>query len=159
MKRRDLFLKYAFFVALLLGLASSCKKKDSNPYLDDNIVKSGLPVSGAQQVPVVSTTGSAMMDVAYSPSTQVLNYNLRWSDLSSDITAMHIHGPADPGQNAGVLVPITNYLSTQRNGQLSGKVTLDNVTMKQADLIAGKWYINIHTASHPNGEIRGQIRF
>jgi hypothetical protein len=26
-----------------------------------------------------------------------------------------------------------------------------------ADLQAGKWYLNIHTAKFPNGEIRGQV--
>jgi hypothetical protein len=26
-----------------------------------------------------------------------------------------------------------------------------------AELLAGKWYANIHTAARPNGEIRGQM--
>ena len=27
-----------------------------------------------------------------------------------------------------------------------------------ADLNAGKWYFNIHTAANPGGEIRGQLK-
>ncbi len=27
-----------------------------------------------------------------------------------------------------------------------------------ADLEAGKWYVNIHTAAHPGGEVRGQLK-
>ena len=26
-----------------------------------------------------------------------------------------------------------------------------------ADLMAGRWYLNIHTAANPGGEIRGQV--
>ncbi len=26
-----------------------------------------------------------------------------------------------------------------------------------ADLLAGKWYVNIHTKANPGGEIRGQV--
>ena len=26
-----------------------------------------------------------------------------------------------------------------------------------ADLVAGKWYFNIHTAANPGGEVRGQV--
>jgi hypothetical protein len=27
-----------------------------------------------------------------------------------------------------------------------------------ADLLAGRWYVNVHTAAHPEGEIRGQVQ-
>jgi hypothetical protein len=26
-----------------------------------------------------------------------------------------------------------------------------------ADLLGGKWYVNIHTANNPGGEVRGQM--
>jgi len=32
------------------------------------------------------------------------------------------------------------------------------VTPEQlADLLAGKWYVNLHTANFPAGEVRGQV--
>jgi hypothetical protein len=36
-----------------------------------------------------------------------------------------------------------------------GSATLTDA--QAADLTAGKYYINVHTAAHPDGEIRGQV--
>ncbi len=36
-----------------------------------------------------------------------------------------------------------------------GKATL--TAAQAADLTAGRWYVNLHTAKHPGGEIRGQV--
>jgi len=38
----------------------------------------------------------------------------------------------------------------------SGKATL--TAPQIADLEAGKWYVNVHTAANPGGEIRGQVK-
>jgi hypothetical protein len=38
---------------------------------------------------------------------------------------------------------------------MNGEATLTDQQI--ADLTAGKWYFNIHTAAHPGGEIRGQL--
>jgi hypothetical protein len=70
--------------------------------------------------------------------------------LSGAATAAHFHGPADPGKNAGVAVPITPNTSP-----LEGSTTLTDA--QAADLQAGRWYVNVHTAANPGGEIRGQL--
>ena len=38
---------------------------------------------------------------------------------------------------------------------MQGSATLTDGQM--ADLMAGKWYANVHTAANPAGEIRGQM--
>jgi hypothetical protein len=55
-----------------------------------------------------------------------------------------------PGANAGVVVPFANPVSP-----VEGKATL--TAPQVADLMAGKWYANVHTAANPGGEIRGQL--
>ena len=67
------------------------------------------------------------------------------------LTAAHFHGPAEAGKNAGVAVPIPNAASSP----VKGEATLTDA--QAADLLGGKYYINIHTAANPGGEIRGQV--
>jgi hypothetical protein len=71
--------------------------------------------------------------------------------LSGPATAAHFHGPAEPGKNAGVKVPIPNATASPTEGSAT-------LTDEQAaDLMAGKYYVNVHTAANPGGEIRGQV--
>ena len=39
---------------------------------------------------------------------------------------------------------------------LDGSATL--TAPQTAELLAGQLYINVHTAAHPNGEVRGQVK-
>jgi hypothetical protein len=70
------------------------------------------------------------------------------SGLTSEPTAAHFRGPAAPGANADPVLDISAALS---------KGSADLNDQQLADLQARKWYINIHTAKFPNGEIRGQV--
>jgi hypothetical protein len=81
-----------------------------------------------------------------------LSWTIRFSDLSGPVTAAHFHGPAMPGENAPPVVPISG-----RNlaSPIQGSAVL--TPEQAADFLAGKWYLNLHTAAHPDGELRGQI--
>ena len=64
----------------------------------------------------------------------------------------HFHGPAAAGANAGVQVPVPKSALAS---PMKGTVALTDAQI--ADLEAGKWYFNIHTAADPGGEVRGQL--
>ena len=66
------------------------------------------------------------------------------------MTAAHFHGPAGAGVNAPPVVNLTPLESP-----ITGSAVLTDAQV--ADLKAGRWYINIHTAQNPKGEIRGQV--
>jgi hypothetical protein len=81
-----------------------------------------------------------------------LDYSITFSGLSGTVNNQHIHGPALPGANAGVLVPF----SAPVGNLLSGA----NVPITQTVLDHmnnGLTYVNIHTTTFGGGEIRGQI--
>jgi hypothetical protein len=62
----------------------------------------------------------------------------------------HFHGPAAPDKNAAVALPIVPSTSP-----FEGSATLTDP--QAAQLMAGQWYVNVHTAAFPAGEIRGQV--
>ncbi|HVZ43235.1 MAG TPA: CHRD domain-containing protein [Ramlibacter sp.] len=107
-------------------------------------------LSGAQEVPPKTTGGSGTAQVEYDRATNMLHWTVTYSGLTGPATAAHIHGPAAAGANAGVLVPFKVGPSP-----ITGEAP---ITPAQAgDLLAGLWYVNVHTAANPGGEIRGQL--
>ncbi len=111
-------------------------------------------LSGAQEVPAVSTSGKGVCQVVLNAAQTQITVNCRYSGLSSSANAAHIHGNASVGATAPVLFNFGTVSGT------SGTITpaAFSVTAQQvADLRAQKMYANIHTANNPNGEIRGQL--
>jgi hypothetical protein len=108
-------------------------------------------LNGAAEVPANEAKGAGTAEVNFDTTSKMLTWKLSYSGLTGPATAGHFHGPAEPGKNAGVAVPITNIA----NSPVEGSATLTDA--QAADLIAGKYYVNVHTAANPGGEIRGQV--
>jgi hypothetical protein len=113
-----------------------------------------VKLSGAEQVPPVETKGSGMAHLTYDAATRELTWMVTYENLSGPVTMAHFHGPAGKGKNAGVKLWISQKGSAV-SGPISGKATLSAEDAKE--MMAGDWYINIHTKDHPGGEIRGQV--
>lgn len=108
----------------------------------------------SSEVPPNTTTGSGSGTVTLDSTTNKITWNVTFSGLSGPATAVHIHGPAPVGKNAGVLV----WLSTKGQPASSPVTGSGSLTAAQAsDLMNGQCYINVHTAANPGGEIRGQL--
>jgi len=113
--------------------------------------KMKVTLDGKSEVPPTTGAGTGTADVDYDAATKKLSWKLTYSGLTGPATAAHFHGPAEAGKNAGVKVPIANATSSPAEGSAT-------LTDEQAaDLTAGKYYINVHTAANPGGEIRGQV--
>lgn len=109
-------------------------------------------LSGANQVEPIPTSGTGT--ATFQLLGNQLFWSMTWSGLSAGASAAHIHGPADPSQTAGVLVPLPGVSGV--SGTASGTATL---TLEQLSaFIDGRTYVNIHTSAHPGGEIRGQVQ-
>jgi hypothetical protein len=133
-------------VALLLGL-TACSVMKPDPHLSAFTTQ----LTGANEVPTVNTSASGRVDAVLNKDTGLFRWRLTYSGLSGPATAAHFHGPAAIGRNAAPSLSMTQPLSSPNQG----RATLS--PEQAADLLAGRWYANIHTATHPGGEIRGQM--
>ena len=111
-------------------------------------------LQGSQEFPSNASLARGTVIVRYNPTINYLELVGDYQNLSAAISASHIHGPAGPGANAGVLFNLTNTGGT--TGLLTGTATLTNA--QEADLLAGNMYANVHSAgTYSGGEIRAQL--
>lgn len=78
-----------------------------------------------------------------------VEYDIVVSDVASGEQFTAIHGPAEPGQTAP-------SVHTTPNGKVKNGVwNYDEA--QEADILASRYYLDVHTNAFPDGEIRGQI--
>lgn len=112
-----------------------------------------VSLTGAQQVPPVTTSATGTADMTWDAGTRVVTWDITTSGLSSEATMAHFHEGA-AGKNGNVVIWLSKQ-GTPISGAIKGQATL---TADQAKAFeAGDWYINVHTKDHPSGEIRGQV--
>lgn len=116
-----------------------------------NTVSFKAVLNGASEVPPVATTASGVVEAKLNKDTNLLTWSMSYSGLSGPATAGHFHGPASATQNAGIALGFNDPITSP----FAGQATL--TPAQAADLLAGKWYVNIHTAANKPGEIRGQV--
>jgi len=108
-------------------------------------------LNASQSVPPTNSNGTGNLQATYDTATKQLTYTVTYSGLTGNATAAHFHGPADPDKTAGVVVPVQGSVASP----IKGTATLTDA--QAANLLAGKWYFNIHTEANRPGEIRGQV--
>jgi hypothetical protein len=138
------------FTRLLAALTIGTALVSASPALAE-MVKMTAMLSGKMEVPPTDSNGKGSVEATFDTDTKKLDWTIEYSDLTGPVTAAHFHGPAESGKNAPPVVPLEGDLASP----LKGSATLTDAVA--ADLAAGRIYFNIHTAAHPDGEIRGQV--
>jgi hypothetical protein len=117
-------------------------------------------LTGAQEVPPVTTTATGQGWVVISTDNTTITYFISYQGLSGAVVASHIH-LGNVGANGGVMLPFTASVSPMTgtlnatNFAPQGSVTTFAGAL--AAIAAGGTYMNVHTAANPGGEIRGQL--
>jgi hypothetical protein len=98
----------------------------------DLLAQSGSKAGAAGTVALLFVPGSGQLQLSVTVSS-----------LSGAVTGAHIHGPAAPGVDGGVLVPVPGLV-----GQTSWQGMLSIASLTQAQitaLVTGNVYFNVHT--------------
>jgi hypothetical protein len=113
-------------------------------------VKYHADLAATAEVPPNASKGLGGIDATVDTTKKSITWSGYYSDLTGKAIAAHFHGPAAPGENAPVVVPVDAATSP-----FKGNASL---TDDQLKLFAdGKIYFNIHTPMNKGGEIRGQL--
>ncbi|HZP76989.1 MAG TPA: CHRD domain-containing protein [Pseudolabrys sp.] len=142
-------MRSTFLRSALTGLACVSALAFALP-ASAEVVNLKATLSGKTEVPPNSSAGTGAVTAAYDTNSKKLTWKGTYSGLSGPATAAHFHGPAEAGKNAGVAIPISPNASP-----FEGSATLTDA--QAADLLAGKWYVNLHTEANKAGELRGQL--
>jgi hypothetical protein len=140
-------MKKLFFSMMILSVlfVVSCKKDEAvSPE-----VKFNVTLNSAMEVPTNTSTATGSFVGTYNKTTKIISYTINFNGVTP--TAWHIHKGA-VGVSGGV---IFNLGTTFSNAYSATTVAL--TTEQETDLMAGNYYINIHSVSKPGGEIRGQL--
>ncbi|HZW26644.1 MAG TPA: CHRD domain-containing protein [Gallionella sp.] len=106
-------------------------------------------LSGDQEVPANTSQASGYGTVVLDPLTKTLSGVLVTNGI--DGTAAHIHSGLT-GMGGPIVIPLAGGPTVWTVP--SGTVLTD---AQIADLAAGSYYFNVHSAAAPGGEIRGQL--
>ncbi len=154
--KRKTFVHSAMAAAIVFGLAGCAHQMAHEGGMmghPANVqVYTATLTAGEEVPPAADSQGKGTAEVTINTSTDELTYKVTWSGLTGPATIGHIHGPAERGKNAGPVVPFPG-IAGQSSTEGKAKIT----PTQYGDLAAGLWYVNIHTAKHPGGEIRGQL--
>jgi len=114
-------------------------------------LKASLNVGQEKPIPKGTKLGASGRFTATLSGTQ-LTWRLTFAHLSGPATASHIHMGARKVAGPVVIPLCVNTCTSPLTG---GPTTLTADQVK--DILAGKYYVNVHTTRNPGGEIRGQI--
>lgn len=132
-------------LALLVLAGCSSKPQEAEP------TRMGATLSGSSEIPAVSSPATGQVEATWAPASQTLSWKITHSGLSGEPTGGHFHGPAPQNETGPVALPLTGSLASP----IEGTARLN--AEQAAELAAGRWYVNLHTAANPGGEIRGQL--
>jgi hypothetical protein len=162
-------IRLAAIAAVITAVA--CAKDSTTAVPVSKIVTFKSTLSGANEVPANTSTATGTFTATLDTSTNVFTYDVTYTGLGSNVTIGHLHGPAAVGANSGTTInfgtrPGATFIVGATAGTAHGTATLTAATQITATisgdslkklLFAGLTYANIHTASTPGGELRGQV--
>lgn len=117
----------------------------------------GAVLTGSQERPTpVTSAGWGNATVSFDATRANVNVTLTIKNLTGPPVAAHIHEKAAGSDSGGVVIGFTP-LASFSGGTLTGTFPVDAALAGRIVTNPGNFYVNVHTAANPNGEIRGDL--
>ncbi|WP_207431443.1 CHRD domain-containing protein [Sabulibacter ruber] len=151
MKTQNLFTRFVLGLLFMLPFVMvSCGDDDEDDQPSNIVQFQNISITGPQETPPNNSTATGTFSGSYNRDTKILTYTITFTGISP--TNMHFH-KAPVGEPGPVVIPIGSAPYTSPINAQTPALTAD----QEADLLNGLWYVNIHSAAFPPGEIRGQV--
>lgn len=172
--KRALWFSLVFGIVSLVGLAGFSTQSTHADIIEFRLTGNGgdglLPGNVTPPTGVSGSGGMGLTGITFDTATNLLHIDVMWGsdngfgDLTGEVTMLHLHGPTDApppdafSQTGPLMLTLSNSLSFD-NSATGGGVN-DSFFVNNSDvagLLAGRTYINVHTAAFEFGEIRGYL--
>jgi Cu/Zn superoxide dismutase len=104
---------------------------------------------GTAEVPAADSAGKGTAEVMVDTDAKKVTWTMKVEGLTGDATAAHVHGPASATEKAPPVIDMS--------GDKMVEGSADITEAQWTEMKAGKYYVNVHSAKFPDGEIRGQL--
>ena len=109
-------------------------------------------LSARYQTTLTRSEGGGFAKVRFDIDTMEITWEVEYDGLTSSPTAIHLHGPAQPGTNAVQIIDLG----------INGLVSPITGTLKVSDshvqyMLLGWTYVLLKTEKYANGELRGKL--
>ena len=104
-KSLQLFLGAALVVSTLFV---SCDKEDDD--MNDKTYTTTANANGSQMNPSTTSTSTGTLSGTYNARTNVWQYNISWTNLSTTAGLVQVYGPASIGVNGVLFFPLSIIL-------------------------------------------------
>jgi hypothetical protein len=122
------------------------------------------PLTGEDEVPPVDTLGEGFAIVVINSTQTEIRFLVAFDGMTTNAISSHIHFAA-PGADGPIIFDL-GVPPNATGGVLMGTLTeanftpaagMDSYRKALEAMRRGKMYVNVHSAMHTGGEIRGQL--
>ena len=108
-------------------------------------------LSGREAVPANDSAARGELVAVLNRNTGLLRWKLSFNGLSGPVRSASFHSPGMGGEVAPPVLSLGRSVLSPSEGRAM------LTPHQRADLLTGQWYVNLTTASYPEGELRGQL--
>ncbi|MDG2243228.1 MAG: CHRD domain-containing protein [Rhodospirillaceae bacterium] len=138
------------FYGMLLSLIVSFPAQSEDAWGGIRLFEADL--SAGYQTILTQSDGVGFAKVDFDVNTMKMTWEVEYEGLTSPLTGITLHGPAQPGTNAVAIIDLgVNGLKSP----ISGSMTVSDAHVQY--MLLGWTYVLLKTEKYDHGELRGKL--